>query len=129
MQLESIIRHGNSLLAAFPSALEKDPLALCKKLRRIEATASHIGRALCGDPCYTYERAEKDSRNALARVRKLLGLSEAKAEEVGLFVNTDPRGYALKLDDAWTRGYNAKAELRIHSDWGGYGILAPEIND
>jgi len=35
----------------------------------------------------------------------------------------DPRGYALKLDDEWTRA-NAP---HIHRDWGGYGILAPDL--
>ena len=41
----------------------------------------------------------------------------------GFFVNSDPRGYALKLD-------NDKTTIPegMHKDWGGYGILAPEIN-
>ena len=34
--LKAITRHGESLLKAFPNALEKNPVALCKKLRRIE---------------------------------------------------------------------------------------------
>lgn len=46
----------------------------------------------------------------------------------GFFVNGDPRGYALKLDP--DRHPNAKALIesaRLHRDWGGYGILSPEI--
>ena|SRR5688572_3505393 len=40
------------------------------------------------------------------------------------FVNADPRGYALKID-------NEKATIPqgMHTDWGGYGILAPDPND
>jgi hypothetical protein len=39
----------------------------------------------------------------------------------GFFINGDPRGYALKID-------NNKVTIPagLHTDWGGYGILAPE---
>lgn len=36
------------------------------------------------------------------------------------FINTDPRGYALKLDQG--EFYHPLS----YTDWGGYGILAPE---
>ena len=41
---------------------------------------------------------------------------------VGFFVNSDPRGYALKID-------NEKTQIPegLQKDWGGYGILAPEF--
>jgi hypothetical protein len=44
---------------------------------------------------------------------------------VPVFLNGDPRGYSLKIEDSWMREH--KAEL--HRDWGGYGILAPEIKE
>ncbi len=37
------------------------------------------------------------------------------------FVNSDPRGYSLKLREDYAK------ELGIHTDWGRYGILAPEF--
>ena len=42
----------------------------------------------------------------------------------GVFINSDPRGHALKLD-------NEKVEIPqgMEKDWGGYGILAAEINE
>jgi hypothetical protein len=43
----------------------------------------------------------------------------------GFFVNTDPRGYALKIKDKVVR--EVYPEARLHTDMGGYGILAPEI--
>jgi hypothetical protein len=43
---------------------------------------------------------------------------------VPVFVNLDPRGYALKIDEAWMRKHNPA----LSRDWGGYGLLAPEIN-
>lgn len=49
---------------------------------------------------------------------------ESELERRGVFVNLDPRGYALKIDDEYMRAHN----LKLHTDMGGYGILAPEIN-
>ena len=43
---------------------------------------------------------------------------------VPVFVNRDPRGYALKIKSEWVREKGAA----IHQDWGGYGIIAPEID-
>ncbi len=40
----------------------------------------------------------------------------------GFFVNSDPRGYALKLNNEVV-----KLPEGLHTDWGGYGILAPEF--
>lgn len=46
----------------------------------------------------------------------------------GFFINLDPRGYALKLDDtAYSRDPEASDYMPItYRDWGGFGILAPE---
>lgn len=37
----------------------------------------------------------------------------------------DPRGYALKIRDEWM----AKHETALHRDWGGYGIIAPDLSE
>lgn len=42
---------------------------------------------------------------------------------VPIFINLDPRGDALKIQDEYVRAHN----LTIHTDIGGYGIIAPEI--
>ena len=39
-------------------------------------------------------------------------------------INTDPRGYALKIEDSYVK----EQKLDIHRDWGGYGILAPDFS-
>lgn len=48
----------------------------------------------------------------------------------GFMINLDPRGYALKLDDeAYSRNPQDSNYMPIsYTDWGGYGILAPEFN-
>ncbi len=43
-----------------------------------------------------------------------------------IFFNRDPRGYALKIKSEWM---HAHPELPLHRDWGGYGILAPDLTD
>ncbi len=135
---EAIIRHGRSLLAAFPNATESDPVALCKKLRRIETAVARPLLDYCNgdfDAGENGEKLDEITDKAAARVRALLGMvakSDSFADAYGLFVNRDPRGYALKLSDEWTREYNrsqyATEGLPIHADMGGYGILAPDLN-
>lgn len=61
----------------------------------------------------------------LSRVRKLLfGTRPGQVLGVPVFLNRDPRGYALKIDDEWMRKHDAK----LYRDWGGYGIIAPDID-
>lgn len=129
----AIIRHGESLLKAFPNATEKDPIALCKKLRRIETSLTKPLTDACnGD----FKDAENGTRldaiceKAKQRVFKLLG-----GQFSALFINRDPRSYALKMDDAWIRNWNNHSHAclgdsanRIYTDMGGFGILAPDLN-
>lgn len=133
--LEAITRHGETLLRAFPNATEKNPVALCKKLRRIEnAVAKPILDYCNGENGMTIEKLDTETEHALLRTRKLLGLNPANLEHFGsiVFVNRDPRGHALKLDDAWARQFNLKQYFSklpaLHTDMGGYGIIAPDLN-
>ena len=135
--LEAITRHGETLLRAFPNATEKNPVALCKKLRRIEtAVARPILDNCNGDNGVTVEQLDAICHKALARVEKLLFadgvISGEPANRIcGLFVNRDPRGHALKLDDAWSRNFNDNQYMHklpaLHTDMGGYGIIAPNL--
>ena len=140
--LEAVRRHGLSLLAAFPNATEKDPIALCRKLRRIETSLERPLVDCCNG---TFEDDNEGSKldavceKALFRVAALLcgdklGSYVEQTAGRGLFVNRDPRGYALKFSDKWTREYNNKRyaakehTLTLHTDMGGYGIVAPDLN-
>jgi len=53
-------------------------------------------------------------------IRAFTGTVEMRADEEG---KKTIRGYALKIDDEFVKG------KQIHRDMGGYGILAPEINE
>ena len=110
-QKADIIQHGENLLATFPNAAERDPLTLCKKLRRIEVRAN---RAAC-DACNHQAGAdawEAESARAHKAANAALGTDR-------VWVNGDPRGYALKVD-------LADGET-LYRDWGGYGIIAPDL--
>ncbi len=120
-------------MRAFPNATERNPVTLCKKLRRIETAISKPILDYCnGDNGMTAEKLEVQTDKALRRVHALLGTINSFCAPESIFINRDPRGHALKIDDAWTRFYNETqyaAKLpALHSDMGGYGIIAPDLN-
>ena len=123
-QFKAIEAHGNNLLVIFPATTVTDPIELCKKLRRLEAQAHAFGLRLCNGPEFASED-EPDSicEKLLDKVNALLGYRSG--DGVPVFVNRDPRGYALKISECWM---TANKVTRLHRDWGGYGILAPEFN-
>ncbi len=131
--LAAITRHGESLLAAFPNATERNPDTLARKLRRIEVEVYRPILQACNGPELPEGVLDAACDKARAGVRKLLGLTAEQAASGGLLViNHDPRGYALKLREEWTKTHNDNARITsstypIHSDWGGYGILAPDL--
>ena len=119
-QKKAIERHGNNLLAIFPEAEPRDPVKLCKRLRRLEGEAGRAALDHCnGDT--TTEQWEQASEKAAAKLDRILHYSAAG---VPCFINGDPRGYALKIRSEWVAEHRDQA---IYRDWGGYGILAPEI--
>lgn len=133
-QWRQVERHGRALLYAFRGAVEKDPVLLCKDLRRVEnrITPTLVRNCNEGVP---EEELDKATNRTVVYVMGILGISKRRAKEIGLFVNRDPRGYALKLDSEWTRDHNNSlyprklGQYAIHTDMGGYGILAPDYSN
>ena len=119
-QRAAIEKHGQNLLAIFPGATEPDPVKLCKALRRTERQASALALAACnGDlEAGAFEGCEAA---ILANLDDRLGF---RAANVPVFLNGDPRGYALKIADDWMRDTRAT----LHQDMGGHGIIAPEFD-
>lgn len=110
-----IEKHGDDLNAIYSTGI--DPVALAKKLHRLEAKAHRIAT----DQCNGTEGpdAEEQVEKILRTVAKILGPNVQ-----GLQFNGDARGYALKIKSEVVR----EQSLRIYSDWGGNGILAPDID-
>ena len=119
IQRESIERHGLQLLTIFPEAKERNPIKLCTKLRRIQSAVDGPILRHCN---VGLSDAEQD-RAEIKALDDLDRLLSWRSSGVPVFVNWDPRGYALKIRDEWVRAQGAE----IHRDWGGYGIIAPEL--
>jgi len=121
---EQIKAHGEDLKRAFDISLV-DPDTLARKLYRIELEARRLALDYCnGANNVTTENWEELTEKILAKVDNVTGF---KRKGVPVFVNGDARGYALKINNAWVKGYQNKGG-RIYTDWGGYGILAPEFD-
>jgi hypothetical protein len=84
---------------------------ILEKLYRLEAQAHRLTVIECN----TGEDQDAKLDKIKDKVQKLL--PNAKT----LFINGDPRGYALKL-----KADEAK-ELNMYTDFGSYGILCPEF--
>ncbi len=134
--LEAVQKHGETLLRAFPNASEKNPVALCRKLRRVECAIAKTILAYSSDNSSGITQAvlDRECEAALIRAGGLLGLDAEGIERHGLFVNRDPRGYALKLDNeegtwfkAWQETQLKQGLPELHHDWGQYGIIAPDL--
>ena len=122
---EEVRKHGENLKDIFRNCYHMDPFDLYQKVRAIEKDASTIGLRLCNDSTYSAETAKCDERDVMWELSRLLGFEENKGIGKSIFVNRDPRGYALKIEDAYVK----KHDLKIHRDWGGYGILAPDFSE
>ena len=123
-QWYAIEKHGKDLQAIFPNVAEWNTITLYKKLRCMEGKLERIMELACSDETFCRKMGEdgvdKITGKALARLDKILGFEKAG---IPVFINRDPRGYVLKIESE----YVADHKLSIHRDFGGYGILAPEI--
>ena len=123
-QSQAIERHGRAIIALYPGATVTDPVKLCKALRRIETRARRAAVEACNNQrgVDAWPGVKAQTAAALA---KLLG-----DDGPPIYLNADGRGYTCKIDDEWI-GDNidtVRAAGLFARDWGGYGILAPEIN-
>jgi len=117
---QQIENHGKNLNLVF--GLNEDPVKLAKKLHSIEAKAHKLAEDYCnGENGVDTETWPDLTDKILDRLDKIIGFRKLN---IPVFINGDARGYALKIDDEYVRVH----ELKIHKDWGGYGILAPEFD-
>lgn len=95
------------------------------QLKQAEKTAGNNALLYCNGNI-TEEQYERRRNLTLAYVKSLFGGTLPK----GFFINGDPRGYALKINSGNEAGMVHHPEYipqGLHTDWGGYGILAPEF--
>lgn len=119
-QQKAIIAHGEKLKQFFNLDPSVDPMKLCKALRRLEVRCHRITTDACNGVIEPYD-AEQEESVILDKVDKLVNF---RAKNIKVFVNGDPRGYALKI------GLEHEEQIRkvnLSRDWGGYGLIAPEL--
>jgi hypothetical protein len=118
---ERIEAHGKNLITLFDLPADTDPVKLCKKLRTLELKAS----ALTLDACNTGNDHGLELVNILGKVKAVLFPNEIENRDLYLavFINGDPRGYALKIKSEYC------VDKRIERDWGGYGLIAPDFSN
>ena len=115
--MDRIAKHGRFLIDAYGLREDTDPIRLCKRLRQIETKVHRVITDACnGDTDdLTYERALQTAEGSVLRLMGFL--------PHGFMINTDPRGYALKIDS------NEFVPQGMYRDMGGYGILAPDLTE
>jgi len=93
------------------------PFDLYNTLLRLERKANRLTTALCNgiESEQEQEKTEQQLDKIENKVRELLPNLKT------FFINRDPRGHALKIKE------DERLALGMWSDWGGYGILAPEF--
>lgn len=121
---QQIEQHGADLNVIFNTGI--DNIALCKKLRTLEKKAHRLSTDYCNgeNGINSHEDFEKKCELILKAIDKILFAQSFNVlRKKAVFVNGDARGYALKLSDKYVRENN----LKIYTDMGGYGILAPDF--
>lgn len=117
---EQIKQHGENIKKIFYLRNYLDPIKLSKKLRRLEIKGNRIATQLCNGEI-DQDQFDNEKDKIRLKLRDILEINSLK--DWGVFFNSDPRGYALKICDKRVRDF----KLNIYRDWGGYGILAPEF--
>lgn len=113
----AILSHGLTLIRHYGNGSGGGPVTLCKALRRAETRMHRIAEEYCNGTV-TDERLERANENARKAALRLL----PKLNPEHLHINQDPRGYALKIETEYT-------PTDLHRDWGGYGIIAPDLTE
>jgi hypothetical protein len=136
--IDSRNRH-HAALATLANKPASEGLSMWRKLRRIETIAHNAATAQCNAapyggqpfrPDYLPDGSEGTEENLTpwevfsesirAKVAKVFGGELPK----GFKFNQDPRGYSLKID----KDKCGIIPQGMETDWGGYGLLAPELN-
>ena len=94
---------------------------LFEKLCRIEKKENRIACDDCnGVLQWSEEKEQERAEKSLNTIKSLLPVCTS------VFLNGDPRGYTLKIKESEVKTLQERG-FNIYTDWGGYGILAPEF--
>lgn len=123
----------------YEDKIHKQTVNSCNGQGRINGIAYHTGLLPEDEKDINNYYVKQGFKSALLNADNEDDLFTLEAERLkeelkGLFpllpfkVNYDARGYALKINDSIMKSLFDKG-IRLYSDFGGYGILAPEFNE
>lgn len=112
-------KHTANLRRIFPKLKKVTNFTIETSLKNLERRGKKLALDMCNRPENDEGEYGRREKTILSELDTILGFVKAK---VPVFLNGDPRGYALKIDDAWVR----KNNVTIARDMGGYGIICPE---
>jgi hypothetical protein len=124
LRKERLINHYSTLerLSEFLGN-KQDGKKLSLKLLALEKRGNRAATDYCnGENGMGEAKFEFEKEHLIKEVLKAFGVKEIP----GFFINGDPRGYCLKIDDEKVKTFYPES-IRFHRDWGGYGILSSEI--
>lgn len=98
---------------------KQDGKKLSLKLWKLEQQAHKAATEYCNGDIGALEWEEVQNKIEIEVAILFVVMPE------GFFVNGDARGYALKIGSDFMDRYK---DLDLHRDWGGNGVLSPEIN-
>ena len=111
--------HGENIKTMFNLPSDTEPVSLCKKLFRLENKAHRLSTQWCNGDIHT-QTWEHETDNILRKLDTILNYT---GQEIPVFVNSDARGYALKVGDEYMREDRSR---KLSQDYGSYGIIAPD---
>lgn len=117
-----IFTHGERVKKFFNMPASTDPIALCKRLRRLEVKAQQVQDIHAQGK---YEISAIKEAGIMCKLKNIL-MPDSTPEEFlskRIFLNTDQRGYALKISDEVVKGHT------FYRDWGDFGIIAPDLRE
>jgi len=116
-------RHYAALkaLAAICGLKDVDGKKLSTKLWKLEEIAHNTATDYCNGKIDTDAWASEEI--FFERIVQEMFNNNLK----GLYINGDARGYTLKIASELMVPGGLYAETGLQTDWGGYGLLAPEI--
>ena len=110
-------KHTTLLKALFPDAVE----GFIEELYELENSVCKVNEDYCNG-FIDYEDYLLEHNQFEQQLENILNPSNPSV----LYVNGDPRGYGLKIQSEERNRLYEEQGINIYSDWGGYGILAPE---
>ena len=113
----TIKKHTSILQSIFPNARE----GFLSDLYDLEKRVCSINTDYCNG-YIDYEDYLLEHNQFEQELEEILQPNDSSL----LYVNGDPRGYGLKIQSEERNRLYEEQGINIYSDWGGYGILAPE---